>query len=239
MPASFAGFQPQALEFFLQLEQNNSREWFQPRKEMFDQLLKAPMLELVGRLNRQVPESHTTEPSRAVYRIHRDTRFSKDKTPYKTHIAANFPRHGLEKHAAAGYYFSVSHKQIEVAGGVYMPGPNELLAIRKRLHTHHAEFRKMGAAARVEKACGPLQGESLTRVPKGFEPDHPAADLLKRKQWYYYVLLDAGLALSGAVEKEVALRFKLMQPVVDWLNEAIDAGRARSARQRDPLRRGM
>src|SRR5579863_6977269 len=166
----FPGFPPEALKFLRGLERNNRREWFQPRKEIFETKVKAPMIDLVEAINAELPgfaPEHVNDPKKAIYRIYRDTRFSPDKTPYKTHIAAIFPRRGREKHASAGFYCGVSLEGIEVAGGIYMPGPQELLAIRTWLADRHAEFRK--AAAGPRKLMGGLQGESLQRIPKGFD----------------------------------------------------------------------
>ena len=99
--AGFEGFSDEAVKFFRLLRKNNTREWFQPRKEVFDTEIRAVMEELVGLVNHELGKfapAHIAEPKKAVYRIYRDTRFSSDKTPYKTHIAANFPRQGMEKH---------------------------------------------------------------------------------------------------------------------------------------------
>src|SRR5579863_8851398 len=111
----FPGFPPEALKFFASLARNNDREWFQPRKEIFDTKIKAPMCELVLAVNEDLAKfapAYTADPKKAIYRIYRDTRFSPDKTPYKTHIAASFSRRGMEKHGAGGFYFSVSHKEV-------------------------------------------------------------------------------------------------------------------------------
>lgn len=124
--ATFPGFPPQALTFFRQLARNNTREWFQPRKAKYEEHVRGPMLDLVEQIVddlRKFAVDHVVPPAKAVYRIHRDTRFSNDKTPYKTHVAALLPRAGLEKHAGAGFYFSVSHEKVEIAAGMYMPGP--------------------------------------------------------------------------------------------------------------------
>jgi uncharacterized protein (TIGR02453 family) len=220
----FPGFSEKALKFFRGLERNNRREWFQPRKEIFETELRAPMLQLVEAMNlglaRFAPD-HVTDANKAVYRIYRDTRFSPDKTPYKTHIAASFWHRKHEKHACAGYYFSVSHKEIEVAGGVYMPGPEQLLAIRQHLAEHYAEFRKLASNRKLVALMEPLKGESLSRIPKGFPADHPAADLIRMKQWLYYTSVDPAVATRPELYGEVTERFRLMQPVVDFLNRPL------------------
>jgi uncharacterized protein (TIGR02453 family) len=227
--ARFAGFPAEALAFFRGLEKRNTREWFQPRKSVYEEMVRAPMTALVEEVNRELvragaPE-YVTGPAKAIYRIYRDTRFSADKTPYKTHIAAVFPRRGLEKHAGAGLYFSVSHKEIEVAGGVYMPGPEQLLAIRTYLAEKHEEFRRVIANKTLRALMGELYGASLSRVPKGFPADHPAADLIKRKQWLFYVLLDPGLAATPELVQEIAKRFRVMIPFVELLNAPLVARR--------------
>ncbi len=228
----FPGFPPEALKFFRGLERNNRREWFQPRKDTFEAKVRAPMLELVRAINlamaRFAPD-HVTEPQKAVYRIYRDTRFSPDKTPYKTHIAASFWHRRHQKHACAGYYFSVSHKEVEVAGGVYMPGPEQLLSIRQHLAEHHAEFRKLANNRKLVRLMEPLKGESLSRVPKGFPADHAAADLIRMKQWLFYTSLDPAAATTGAVYDEVIDRFRAMQPVIEFLNRPLAHQKAKIA----------
>jgi len=221
----FQGFSEDAVKFFRGLRKNNTREWFQPRKEIFDTHIRAAMEDLVGHINHELGKfapSHIAEPKRAIYRIYRDTRFSTDKTPYKTHIAANFPRQGMEKHAAAGYYFSVSDEEIEVAGGVYMPQPDGLLAIRNHIVDHHERFDKIAKNKKVVEALGPLYGASLSRVPKGFDANHKAADFIRMKQWMFYKTLDgAAMMRTPGLLKEVAGRFKLVAPLIDFLNEPL------------------
>jgi uncharacterized protein (TIGR02453 family) len=211
-------FPPEAIKFLKDLEKHNQRDWFQPRKEIFDTKLKEPMLEFVEEINAELlkfaPE-HITEPKKAVYRIYRDTRFSKDKTPYKTHLAAIFPRRGLGKDAGAGYYFHVSSKAIGVACGAYGPGPEQLLKIRRFIAENHKLFRAQN------KLMGPLQGSTLTRVPKGFDAEHPAADLIKMKQWYWWVELDLALATSPKLKGEIVKRFRSIAPMVELLNKPL------------------
>src|SRR5262249_56147805 len=108
MKTAFPGFSPDALSFLRALKRNNRRDWFQPRKENYETLIKLPMMELISALNvefaRFAPD-YVTPPEKAMYRIYRDTRFSHDKTPYKTHISAIFPRRTAVKRARALFYF--------------------------------------------------------------------------------------------------------------------------------------
>ena len=229
MPSKFPGFPKEGIAFLRALKKNNNREWFQPRKQTFDETVKAPMEELVNAFNShlvQFAPDHVVEPKKAIYRIYRDTRFSSDKTPYKDHIAANFPRRGFEKHSCGGYYFSVGASEIEIAAGVYMPGPEQLLAIRQHIAEHHEDFRQLAEDRTLNKLMGPMWGESLTRVPKGFPAEHPAADLLKRKQWIFYTTgLDHGLATTPKLLVELVKRARAMAPFVDFLNRPLTLGR--------------
>ena len=224
MAAAFQGFPEEGMRFLRSLGRNNQREWFQPRKHIYDEQVKAPMQELVLAVTREMMRfapDYVAEPGKAIYRIYRDTRFSKDKTPYKTHIAAIFPRRGMEKHSGAGFYFSVSPKEIEVVVGVYMFGPDQLLAIRNHLCAHHKEFLKLVGSKSLQTLMGKLYGDQLSRVPKGFSADHPAADLLRHKQWLFYVMLDPKLATTGKLQDELVKRLRAITPFVDFLNKPL------------------
>lgn len=224
MKTAFQGFSPEAAAFFRGLRKNNNREWFQPRKSVFEEKVKAPMLALVDALNGEMVRfapGHVTEPSKAVYRIYRDTRFSHDKTPYKTHIAATFPLRGAQKHGAAGFYCAVSDTEVAVGGGLYLPEPAELLALRNHLAGNHAEFLKIVNKKDVRTLLGEVHGEKLSRVPKGFCADHPAAELLKYKRILLYTTLDAAMITTPAVFTEILKRFRAMTPFLDFLNRPL------------------
>jgi len=228
MRSRFPGFPAEGLQFLRGLARHNNRDWFQPRKMIFEEQVKRPMRELVDALNaelRRFSPEYVTDPDKAIYRIYRDTRFSKDKTPYKDHIAASFHRHGNVPHSDAGYYVAVSHKEVAVGGGVYMPEPEVLLSIREHIAGRHQEFRKILAARGVKRLLGELQGEQLTRVPKGFPADHPAADLLRFKRFILYVELPPDLATTPALFPEVLERFRVMKPFLDFLTARTAARR--------------
>ncbi len=226
----FPGFPAEALTFFRGLEKNNDREWFQPRKELFEAKVKAPMIALVEAINQEFAKfapDYITDPKKAVYRIYRDLRFSADKSPYKTHIAAAFSRRSGAKAGAgghstsAGYFFSIGAKEIGIAGGVYEPSPEQMFAVRTWLAENHAEFRKLCRPA--EKLMGEMHGESLTRMPKGFPAEHADGDLLKRKRWIYWATLDPKLATSPKLLPELIKHFKAMLPMMEALNQPLAA----------------
>jgi uncharacterized protein (TIGR02453 family) len=223
MTSRFPGFSPDALAFLRALKRNNRREWFQPRKEKYESLIKLPMMELVGCLNEEFARfapAYVTLPQKAVFRIYRDTRFSHDKTPYKTHIAAIFPRNSAEKMRGAVFYFHFTEKELLVFGGVYSPERDELLAYRTHIEEHHEEFQQILNDKRVKQALGGLQGEQLQRIPKGFPVDHPAEGLLRQRQWYLESTLEIGLLTSRKLVSEMARHFELMAPMVEFLNRA-------------------
>jgi uncharacterized protein (TIGR02453 family) len=224
VPAGFPGFPNEMITFFRSLKRNNRREWFQPRKHVFDQHVKEPMIELVTALNSEfakfAPE-YVSDPKKAIFRIYRDTRFSADKTPYKTHIAASFARRGRERLAASGYYFSVSNDQIEVAGGIYHPTPETMLIVRTHIAEHYKELRGILADKKVRRLLGKLQGAELTRAPKGFDPAHPAIELIKMKDWILDTTLEASLGTTPRLYREVADRFRVMAPLIEFLNRPL------------------
>lgn len=239
MAASFPGFPKAGLDFLADLKQNNTRDWFQPRKEIFEAHVKAPMVALVDAFNSHLVKfapDYVNEPAKAVYRIYRDTRFSNDKTPYKTHIASVFPRQGLAKHAGAGFYFGVSPEEIEFAGGLYMPGPDELRAVRTHILDSHAAFEKIIRNKTLKTLLGEMRNQMLSRVPKGFPAGHPAADHLKAKQWIYYQTdIATDLALTKDLLPELLKRAKALTPFLDFLNAPLRGLATAAAKSRDFL----
>ena len=225
MRSPFPGFPTEALQFFRGLARNNNREWFLPRKPLFEEKVKEPMRRLVDALNIALHDfapEYETDPDKAIFRIYRDVRFSKDKKPYKEQIAATFRRRGAVHHQG-GYYFAISLKGVAVGGGVYMPEPAHLLAIRQRIAECHEEFRRILAARPVRKLLGNLGGAQLSRVPRGFPADHPAADLLSYKYFILYKELPPSLATSPSLYKAIVDRFRVMVPFLQFLTASIAA----------------
>jgi len=229
----FSGFPPEALRFLRALKKNNRREWFQPRKEQYETQVKAPMLELVAALNADIAKyapEFMTDPKKSIFRIYRDIRFSSDKRPYKTNIAASFRRRGAE---TGGLYFSVSGDEVEVAAGIYHPSREVTLAVRQHLAENHAALQKILAAPKTKKLCGTLWGGELARAPKGFDACHPAIALIKKTDWLLDVTLDASIATTADLYKEVAARFRAMLPFVEFLNQPLLASRKATVRPED------
>ena len=220
MKENFPGFSPEALRFFVQLKRHNNRPWFVKNKETYEREIKAPMVSLVLAINaelRQLAPELVTDPKRAIYRIYRDVRFSADKSPYKTHSAALFAPRGFAKHACAGLYFHFASDELLVAGGVYMPGAKELFAIRNHIAANSTAFRKI-LSHRQLAPLGGLQGDRLVRLPKGFAQDHPAADLLRYKQFLCWVTHPPEKALNTDLLPLLLQAFRALLPLVRFLN---------------------
>lgn len=217
----FPGFSPEALTFLRSLKRNNRREWFQPRKEKYDALIRMPMLELISCLNEEFADfapHYVTPPQKALFRIYRDTRFAKDKTPYKTHVAGIFhPANGSKKEGAA-YYFHFNPDQLLVFGGVWTPEREELLAIRNLIQENYDELNEILSDKKLRRAVGQLQGERLSRMPKGFPVDHPAEAILRQRHWYLETTVDSKIVTSPRLLPELVKYFRVMSPLVEFLN---------------------
>lgn len=218
----FPGFSAEAITFLRGLERNNKREWFHPRKHIYEEHIKKPLEQLVNAVNAELADfspRHVTPTRKAIFRIYRDTRFSKDKKPYKTHVAATFFLQNLGKAAGPCYYFHFTPKELLVFAGVYMPEREELIAIRNLLAEQHQDFERLLAGRTLRKSMGKLQGEQLSRIPKGYDKDHPAEDLIRRKQWFLESTLEGGAVMSNRMLAEIVGRFRAAAPMVEFLTQ--------------------
>ncbi len=212
------------MKFLRGLARHNNREWFNARKPVYERALKEPMLAVIEGINQGLAEfapEHVRPAQKAMMRIYRDTRFSKEKIPYKTHMAAWWARTGLEKTSGGGFYLQVSPREVIVAAGCYMPKRDQLLAIRRYLLDHYQEFRELLAEKKLTRLSEPFEGLALTRAPKGFPAEHPAMDLLLRRQWGVSATLGAEVALQPSFVKVVVERFRMMAPLVEFLNRPL------------------
>jgi uncharacterized protein (TIGR02453 family) len=227
-PASTAPahLRPEGLKFLKGLTKNNDREWFNARKATYEAELKEPMLAIIRKVTDAMLDfapSHVRPAEKSLFRIYRDTRFSNNKLPYKTHVAAWWSHTGMDKTSGAGYYFQINPKGVVIAAGAYMPEKEQLTAIRNWLLENHLAFRKIVDKPAVRKTFEEFEGEALTRPPKGFPAEHPAMDLIKHKQWGLSTTLPAETALEANFAATLIKHFKLLAPMVDALNEPIAA----------------
>jgi uncharacterized protein (TIGR02453 family) len=231
-----AHFSPAAMKFMRGLVRNNDREWFEVRRAVYEQELKAPMLALIDEVSAAMTgtharpgfaEEHVRPANKIMMRIYRDTRFSRDKRPYKSHVAAWWAKRGMEKTSGGGYYVHVGPTEVMISAGVYMPERDQLLAIRRWMSAHHAEYRALvKAALRPRKgerfAMSGIDGQLLTRLPKGFAKDDPADELLRARNWGVHLLLPAEAALEASFVDEIVRGFRRAAPIVQALNGAIE-----------------
>lgn len=183
-PDAFAGFGPQSLDFFRDLDAHQSREWFQANRETYEREVRRPMEALIADLSagfarRAIPL--TGEPGRAQFRLNRDVRFARDKSPYKAHAGAALTRDGAKAEPGM-LYIHVDPEGSFAAAGFYRPEARELAAIRGAIRDRPADFARILAG--LGRAKLPLEpGDPLKRIPRGFEAmaDSPLADALKRR----------------------------------------------------------
>jgi uncharacterized protein (TIGR02453 family) len=220
----FRGFPPETLKFLRQLKRNNNRAWFQERKELYETKVRQPMIDLVtalgGAMQIFAPEL-IVDPKKAIYRIYRDTRFSADKTPYKTQVSAFFVPRGMSKSSAAGLYLQVDPGEVLIAGGVYMPGSAELRAIRSHVAERWQELSAILNQKEFKNRFGGLQGETLTRAPLGYPPDHAAIEYLKHKHFLVWRTEPAPFAESPKLFPAILVCFASMMPLIRFLNTAV------------------
>jgi len=222
--ASFPGFPKEALTFLRAIEKNNNRDWFEKKKPVYEESVKGPMLELVDALNQEMLDfapDYITEPKKSVFRIYRDIRFSKNKTPYKNNIAAGFKRQSLGKNEGASFYLHLEAKQLFLGAGIYTPMPETLKALRKHIAVNHEEMRGILGVKQVQKLMGGLQGQPMTRVPKGYLPGDPAEDLLKHKMYVLWVEAEPEIAYTPKLLGDLSARFRAATPLVEFLNRPL------------------
>jgi len=217
-------FTRKTLAFLRALTRNNDREWFRARKAEYEQHVRSPMVALLERLARDLPAfapDLVSDPRVSLFRIYRDTRFSSDKRPLKTNVAAHFPSRRFPKGEGAGLYMEVAPQWVWIGGGIYMPSSTELNAIRATIADDHRRFRRVVTAQTFRRAVGGLSGEQLTRVPRGYLKDHPAADYLRHKQFIGGREYPADFALSPRFYPQLLTVFRGIAPMVGFLNNAI------------------
>ena len=212
-------FTQQTLKFLRALKRNNNREWFGSHKAEYEANVRAPMLAIIEWLaedfSRIAPD--LVASPRSMYRIYRDTRFSPDKTPYKTQVAAAFPHARLPKHESAALYFHLAPDQLWVGGGLYAPQRCQLHTIRKHICSNLSSFRSLVESTTMRRMGG-IKGTALQRVPRGFTRDHEAGEYLKLKQYLLGVELDPTLATSPRFYSTLLRRFTAVAPLVQFLN---------------------
>jgi len=227
MPGAAPQFSAETLKFLRGLKRNNRREWFNAHRDQYETHVRQPMTTIVERLAndfRAFAPEIVASPKISMYRIYRDTRFSENKAPYKTHVAAVFPTRGLAKHEGAGLYFHVSPDEVWIGGGMYAPQPPQLLAVRQHIAENSRQLRAIVESPAFRRKVGRLEGDKLTRVPRGFPRDHEAAEYLKHRYFIAGAELPAAAAASGKFYGTLLAVFREVLPLARFLNAPLLTG---------------
>lgn len=212
---------PSSFEFLKKLKKNNNREWFNTHKAGYQKellLMEGFADRLLSNLNAH-DMIETPSGKKSLFRIYRDTRFSSDKSPYKTHWSGSFKR--ATKYRRGGYYFQIEPGNSFIAGGFWGPVSADLRRIRDDIAFDAAPIRKILKSKSFVSMFGTLQGEQLKKAPQGFGADHEAIDLLRHKQFLLIRRFPDKEVLSKSFLKEADLTFKAMRPFFDYMSEVL------------------
>ena len=211
------------LDFLRELELNNDRDWFNSNKKRFESEVKAPFQALVQDVINalaKVDQTIDIAPKDAVFRIYRDTRFSKDKTPYKTHMGAVVGPGGRRELGSNGVYFEISGHRLGIASGLYMPDKDRLIAVRRLIMSRGAELDKILKGAAFKRLFGELQGERNKVLPKEFKEAAKSQPLLFNKQFYCWAEYDPEEAKRADLPKFILDHYKAALPLNKYLAQA-------------------
>ena len=216
-----AQIQESSLTYLKRLKKNNNRPWFTTNKELFIQ--EQNNLEIFADALLTALNSHdlieTPSGKKSLHRIYRDTRFSADKTPYKTNWSGSFTR--ATKSRRGGYYFHIEPGNNFIAGGFWAPNPQDMKRIRDEIAFDAAPLRKILNSKSFLSSFGKLQGEQLKTAPKGFDINNEAIDLLRYKQFLLIRRFTDEEILDPSFVKQAALTFKNMRPFFDYMSEVL------------------
>ena len=211
----------ETIDFLKKLSKNNSREWFNANKDKYT-AAHENMIGFAGTLLAEMNKHDNIETASgkdSLYRIYKDVRFSKDKTPYNTHWNGGFRR--ATKKLRGGYYFHIQQGNSFVAGGFWGPSPADMQRIRQDFAANYTEVRKILSDKTLVKTFGAMTGEQLITAPRGYEKDHPAIDLLRYKQFVLKHAFTDEEVLSPDFANKASDVFKKMRPFLNYMSEAL------------------
>lgn len=211
--------------YLKKLKKNNNKEWFDAHRAVFDEAREeftGLVEEVIRGIAKFDKEIGGLDAKKSLFRINRDVRFSKDKTPYKTNFAADMSPGGKNS-SRPGYYISARPGEYYLAGGTYMPTPAQLAAIRQEIDYNFKEFQKILADKKFKKYFGGIADEGkLVNPPKGYEKDNPAVEILKNKHFILVHEVPEKIALSPKFGKYAAEAFTAMYPFILFLRRAVE-----------------
>ncbi len=211
------------LAFLKNLKKNNSREWFQDNKESYEEA-KHSFVFITAKLISEISKFDSTvkdiDPESAVFRIYKDVRFSKDKSPYKTNFGAYIAKGG-KKSSFPGYYIHIEPNESMAAGGIYMPPADVLLKLRNFMSENYKEAEKIMKSKKFSEIFPSMYDDRLKTVPKGFSKEHPAAELLKYKSFIFSSMIDDDSVNSEKLTDDVLKKFKVIYEWNRFLQKAV------------------
>ena len=209
------------LDYLNKLDKNNNRIWFQENKKQYEQSYEE-MISFAENVNDELSSFDylvPVSPKKSLFRIYRDVRFGKDKTPYKTHWGGFLKREGDENRG--GYYYQVGPKGSYVIGGFFGPSKDDLLLIRKHLDQDASELRKLINSKPFSSLFDELRGSQLKTAPRGFDKDHPDVDLLRYKQFMVRHDFSSDEVLNKDFPRTVANAFNQMRPFLNYMSDIL------------------
>jgi uncharacterized protein (TIGR02453 family) len=219
--------QSSTLKFLKDLSKNNNKPWFDAHRNQYEDAKNdfASFIQtIIDKHGKKDPTIADLKPKETTFRINRDVRFSKDKSPYKNYMGSYLSRGG-KKSVFGGYYFQCQPGRCFVGGGLWMPIPAELNKVRQEIDYNYDEFKKIIGSKKFKSVYGDLSKDTeytLTRVPKGYEANNPAAEYLKMKSFVSIAFLKESELTSKDLTKKVLTAFEALQPVLNFINRSLE-----------------
>lgn len=218
-------FTPDFLNFFIELAPNNNKDWFDQNRSRYEKNVKEPfkyfVQQLITEFSKIDPKFKETEPKDCIFRINRDIRFSKDKSPYKLQVSAVISPEGKKSRAIDGIYIELTPEHVRVYGGVYEVDKDDLQSIREGIAKNLNEFRKLISNQDFRKVFGELRGEKNKVLPKELKNAGEQEPLMYNKQWYFFTEFDPEIILEQDLIRRVIEVYKVARPVEQFFNRFI------------------
>lgn len=222
----YATFRPETLQFLDQLANNNNRDWFNDNKSRYEEQVLDVALNFIQSMQdplQKIAPRFTAIPKRmggSLMRVYRDTRFSKNKTPYKTNIGIQFRHERAKDVHSPGFYVHIDPEQVFLGAGMWRPDPESLAAIRRRIDAKQAEWKRAKADSKFRRHFR-LAGESLSRPPRGFDKNHPMIEDIKRKDFIAVKDMQLADATHVRFQQKVETAFAAAEPHMRFLCKAV------------------
>lgn len=218
-------FDKEFILFFKELAANNDRDWFAANKKRYETVVKKPMEVFVADVIKalvKLDKNLAIEPKDAIFRINRDIRFSKDKSPYKLNASAAISRNGRKDMEYPGIYIELGPEKLALAGGIYMPSKETLGNMRAAIAKNPTAFNKIVEGSDFEKHCGKIQGETNKIIPAEFREAAEKCKLIYNKQFYYWKELSPTLITGDKLMDKIVETYKASQPLNKFIVGVLD-----------------